>query len=102
MPKIHVLEPIIEEILITNPESRKDDFIVLYEVLKKFVDTDLPLRYVFKMHKELGVPSLESITRCRRKIQERHIELKYRPTVEIREKEEKAFVDLALGDKQWY
>lgn len=102
MPKINVLEPIVEEVLIINPISRKDDFVLLSEVLKRIIDTDLSLKYIFLNHDKLGVPSFESITRCRRKIQERNHELKSKSIEKIREAEAKAFVDYALGDKQTF
>lgn len=102
MAKLLMLEPLVEEILLTNPICRKDDYILCIEVLKRFIDLDLPLRYVFKNHKELGIPSLETITRCRRKIQERNQELKDKATANIREREASEFVDYALSDKQTY
>ncbi len=100
MSKIYQIEPIVEEALIKSPETRGDNFLLYIEVLKHYVDTSQSLWAIFKFHKELGIPSLESITRCRRKLQERNPEL--RANEEARKAEEAEFVDYALGDKQTY
>lgn len=100
MARINIIEPLVEEALINNKACRGDNFILYLEVLKKYIDTNLSLKDVFLHHKELGIPALETITRCRRKLQERNPEL--RANEEVRKQEEKYYVDYALGDKQCY
>ena len=101
MARINIIEPLVEEALINNKACRGDNFILYLEVLKKYIDTNLSLKDVFLHHRELGIPALETITRCRRKLQERNPELKSEASIE-REKESNAYVDYALSDKQWY
>lgn len=100
MAKMSILEPLVESALINHPETRGDNFLLYNEVLKNYIDTTAPIRDVFAKHRELGIPSLESITRCRRKLQERHHELRDPKAVEVRKNEESEFVDYALADKQ--
>ena len=70
-------------------------------MLKKYIDLDLSIKDVFINHKILGIPSFESITRCRRKLQERNSNLKSEASLK-RKQEAKNYVDYALSDKQWY
>ena len=100
MARINIIEPLVEEALLTNKSCRGDNFILYLEVLKKYIDTNLSLKDVFLHHKELGIPALETITRCRRKLQEKNPEL--RANEEIRAKEEQDFRDYAMEDKLWY
>ena len=102
MSKIKELEPLVEHALITNPEARKDNFILYVEVLKRYINMSLPIQSVFMNHKALGIPSLESITRCRRKIQERNSSLKNKNATAIRSKEEEEHRNYGLADKQWF
>lgn len=101
MARLNLIEPLVEEALINNKACRGDNFILYLEVLKKYIDLDLSIKDVFLNHKVLGIPSLESITRARRKLQERNPGLKSEASIE-REKEANAYIDYALGDKQWY
>lgn len=73
--KLGKLEQKVCQVLIEKPETRKDDFLLIKEVLNKFVDVSISLDDLFVNHKKLGLPPLESITRCRRKIQAKHKEL---------------------------
>lgn len=102
MARINILEPLVEEALINNKACRGDNFILYLEVLKKYIDLDLSIKDVFQNHQMLGIPSLESITRARRKLQERNPDLKDEAVAKAREQEEQSYIDYALGDKQWY
>lgn len=87
------------EALKNHPETRGDNFLLYNEVLKHYIDTSASLYGVFKHHAELGIPSLESITRCRRKIQERNPSL--RPVEDIQEArkaEESEYLKYAKSD----
>lgn len=95
--KIYEVENIVLRALEEHPETRKDNFILYIDVLKNFVDIRHSLLYVFENHVELGIPSLESITRCRRKLQEKHPELRNAQAVEIRKDKEKEFIEYSKG-----
>lgn len=103
MSKTYDLEPIVDCVLREFPDTRGDNFLLCVYVWNKFTDTTQALDHIFVNHKEFGIPSFESITRCRRKLQERDPSL--RPdwrTREARKAEEAEMVDYALSDKQWY
>lgn len=95
MSKIKIIEPLVMEALINNKKCRGDNFILYKEVLKKYIDLDMSLNDVFENHVLLGIPSLESITRARRKIQEKHPELRDSSVSEIRSQEEEEYINYA-------
>ena len=100
MARLKIVEPQVEEALINNEASRGDNFILYLEVLKKYIDLDISIKDVFLNHKALGIPSLESITRARRKLQECNPEL--RSNEKIRKKEEQEYREYSMSDKLWY
>lgn len=96
--KIRTLEPIVQEVLEQNESARKDDFILLAEVIEKLgIDTRISFRSILLFHNEFQVPSFESITRCRRKLQELHPELKDEETAMFREEKVEEFIQYALN-----
>lgn len=71
MAKCSILEPIVRDILTRYPETRDDDYLLILKVFDKFIDTtNLSVEAVFKNHAQLQLPSMHTITRVRRKIQE--------------------------------
>lgn len=71
MAKCSILEPIVRDTLTQYPETRDDDYLLILKVFDKFIDTtNLSVEAVFKNHAQLQLPSMHSITRVRRKIQE--------------------------------
>lgn len=76
--KLKTLEPIVLEILGKYKQARCDDFALIYGVYKAINNNiaDMSFKEVMQRHNELGLPSLSSITRCRRHIQELIPELK--------------------------
>lgn len=104
MSKIMEVEPLVLDALLTNPKARDDNFVLYNEVLSHYINIrSMPIGEVFEKHKELGIPSLETITRCRRKIQERdHSLASSLRAKEAREEEEAEHRDYALADKACY
>lgn len=84
----------LTKVLTENPKAREDDFLMVYltycelrpEVADyKFVD-------IVTMHKELGLPSFEGVTRRRREIQAKNPELQGdSKTILARKKEEEEY-----------
>lgn len=74
--QIKKVEPIVLNALQENVNARYDDFVLIHEVLNHFVNEKMSLESVLIHHVELGLPSLETITRCRRKLQEKYPELR--------------------------
>lgn len=74
MAQCSILEPIVRDILTKYPETRDDDYLLILKVFDKFIDTtNLSVEAVFKNHAQLQLPSMHTITRVRRKIQENEL-----------------------------
>lgn len=99
MARITNVQPLVYAALVDNPETRKDDFLLIYEVLKNFVSSDMRLNEVLKHHVELGIPSFASIIRIRRMLQAKYPELVDIVAQTVREKEEEEFKAYALNNK---
>lgn len=98
MSRINNVQPLVYRALTDRPETRTDDFILILEVLKNFVSPEMRLETVLEHHAELGVPSLASILRIRRKLQTKYPELVYEPTARMRELAEQDYRDYALNN----
>jgi hypothetical protein len=93
MPKICKIEPLVYDALISDPETRGDNFKLYIAVLEHFINPEMSIKYVFANHVILGIPSLESITRVRRKLQEKNHELRSAAAEKVRKDEEQAFIE---------
>jgi hypothetical protein len=98
MARIMEVQKLVHNALIDRPETRTDDFILVLEVLKNFVTTEMSLETVLEHHRELGVPSFASIVRARRKLQTKYPELINAKAAQIRAAEEKEFKAYALNN----
>lgn len=94
MKNMRKLENIVKYVLEESSEARDDDFILILNVYEA-IDGDLwhmSFRTIMRDHLELKLPSFESITRARRKVQKEYPELQSsRKTKEVRSAEEKAY-----------
>ena len=99
MGKLKIIENKVKEIMENIPETREDDFLLVLEVYRGYVDTRYTtIEYLLRNHKELGIPSMESITRCRRKLQEHNACLRSsEETQEKRLNQEYEVVDYVRG-----
>lgn len=102
MAKISKIEPLVEKALRESKNCRKDDFLLYLTVISNFLDTGISIKTALVNHNILGLPSFETITRCRRKLQERDITLKDENMAVIREREQEDYKEYALADKVWY
>ena len=93
---------LVKTILIEKPYTRNSDNILYTEVLEhigqaKGVNINrMPIGKVLTEMRNLNLPTIETVGRCRRKIQETHPEL--RPTIEVagvRSEREKIFREYA-------
>lgn len=91
MNKIFKTEEIVEKVLREYEDSRNDNFILIYRVYRE-INEDLVLRELFfevmMNHTRYGIPSFETIVRCRRKLMNEYPELKPIKEVEEARKEE--------------
>ena len=91
MAKISIIEPLVEKAIRESVVAREDNYILYIMVLENYIDVDkISFKDVCLHHVELGIPSLESVTRCRRKLQEKYPELVGKNR-KIRENEEEIF-----------
>lgn len=77
MSKLHNMEAIVEQVLEEWPVTRNDDCLLIIGVSKKMgVDVrGISFRDAMVNRKKLNIPNWETVTRCRRKIQERRPDL---------------------------
>ena len=86
-------EDLVERALVEYPKTREDDFI-LYATVIHYIEPQIvnqPFGIVMKAHKELKIPSFESITRARRKVQENNLNLCDEKTRKMREERKYQF-----------
>lgn len=99
--KLNTVKKIVREILSNNEQSRGDDNILFLEVLKKMkLDVkEITLEAFFVNYDRLDIPSVETITRARRKAQEENPILL--PSDEIvlrRRRAEEKFYNFAINN----
>ena len=94
MSKIKKIEPIVKDVLEMDPNARKDDFYLVAEVYNRLNKniSGLSFNIVMLGHKELKLPPVETITRCRRKLQAKYEYLRAEEKIEeLRTNEEAEF-----------
>lgn len=99
MADLDTLQKLVEEILETDTKARGDDAWLYLQVCKvKNLDAVAqPFYIVMQMTKELGLPTFDSISRIRRKVQMEHEELKPSKQVQdIRDDYEQMYFEWAL------
>ena len=99
--RIKRVETLVKTILEENKETRNDDFILIAEVYYRLIPdvVHLPFTLVMLSHSDLKLPSLESITRARRKIQEKHEYLRASKKIqEIKKRQEQQYKEYARGN----
>lgn len=102
MAKLKNLENIVKGVLERDRSSREDDFYLVYEVYAKITPEvrRWDFGYVMTEHKYLKLPSFESITRARRKLQAKFPELRGGEAMtERRYREWQDFRTYALDDE---
>lgn len=78
------IRPQVSEVLTEYPNARDDDFILVALVYQRYYGIgSAPFLNVMVHHEELGLPSFESIRRCRQYLQE-HFPLIYGTSGEAR------------------
>ena len=96
MGKILKVEERVRKILVHNPRTRNDDNLLIYEYLSTYHDiNNVSDKELLLNSKQLGIPSFETITRARRKVQEKHPELKDEETAHYRKLEEEKYKEFA-------
>lgn len=100
MNRLYQTEGTVKKVLTEYSDSRNDDFILIYRVYKE-INEEAVLRELFfevmMNHTKYCLPSFESITRARRKVMNKHPELKpVERVVKARKEEELNYREYAL------
>lgn len=96
---LYKLEDVVKDVLTRFEETRSDDFKLIYAVYRElnFVHTTRELFYEIMMnHKEYKLPHFESVTRCRRKVQNKYPELANEKTKTKRLNETAQYIEYAI------
>ena len=93
MARIKSTEKIVLQVLEESPAARGDDYILMWLVCQKTKPElcEKPFADVLYHHNSLGLPNWETVTRCRRKIQEKRPDLVAPETARKRRKEEEDY-----------
>lgn len=76
MGKLQNIEPKVVRLLEEHPRARKDDWYLLKVYYNEIIDVSfMSFATVCDHHEELGLPSFESIRRCRQKVQAKRPDL---------------------------
>lgn len=96
MAKLDKIKNIVLRVLENNTEARKDDFVLFSLVCDEMgVPSNFDLRTMLNNHRLFGLPSWESVSRARRKIQAEMPELKDAEMAEIRKAEIEDYKEFA-------
>jgi hypothetical protein len=96
--ELFTLTTLVEDILIKYPQTRNSDSILYIKVVGYIYPQALsmPFDHVLYSLKDLGLPTIESVGRCRRKLQAEKPELWSDKQVQkYREENEKTFENYA-------
>ena len=103
MEKLKDLEKKVRIILKNNPVTRGDDDL-LYEYLLEEMKVNLSsitARTFLLSYRKMGIPTIETVGRCRRRIQAKDETLKPTPEIVLkRRKLETSFYNYSLGIKE--
>lgn len=87
-------EDIVYGLLKEHKIFRVDDFLLYGAVIKKMgVDTTRPFKEIIINHKALSLPSFESVTRARRKLQEQYQDLVDYGMAVVRAEQKEKFIE---------
>lgn len=103
MGKLKDLEKKVRKILTEKPRSRGDD-----DLLYKYVLADMKVNLTnvsasefLLSYRKMGLPTIESVGRCRRKVQAKDETLKPTPDIVLkRKKVENSFYCYSVGTKE--
>lgn len=96
--ELYNLTTLVEDILIKYPSARNSDSVLYVKVVNHINPQAVSMPFINVMHnlKELGLPPIESVGRCRRKLQAEKPELWSDKQVQkYREENEKTFEEYA-------
>lgn len=98
--RISKVHDMVLDVLQTRPSTRKSDALLHIELLQKYYGVEVSTRPYFLVVTDKALPSIESVGRARRKIQEMHPELRADGNTEAaRMLKEEEYLDYARKHK---
>lgn len=96
--KLKDLEKVIKPILEKSIGSRNDDFYLYAIIIEYYYPQlkDVPLVEALTFHSDLGLPSYETVSRVRRKVQEKYPHLASEKVKARRAKEQEVYKEYGL------
>ena len=77
MRNVNLVRDAVKVVLTQNEEARNSDWVLIKEVLGFYTDTNMSLNEICNDAKDnIDIPSIETITRFRRKLQAKYPELR--------------------------
>lgn len=97
MAKLNTMEKVVLEVLESSKSARQDDYVLMWLVCEKICPAVNEVRFAEAMfhHKKHKMPNWETVTRCRRKIQEKRPDLIENETKRLRKEEERVYREYA-------
>lgn len=97
MSRLQTMEKVVLEILEKSPKAREDDYVLMWLVCEKLSPEIItkPFADVMYHHKSWGLPNWESVTRARRKVQEKRPDLVSPAKAKKRREEEERYREYA-------
>lgn len=97
MSRLQTMEKVVLEILEISPKAREDDYVLMWLVCDKLAPDIItkPFGDVMYHHKSWRLPNWESVTRARRKIQEKRPDLISPKKARKRREEEEVYREYA-------
>ena len=92
--RIKMVENIVEDVLRNKPRTRGDDFILVLEVYRNFLNPEMhSIYYAMENHKKFNLPAFASIIRARRKLQAKDPSLLDEDALKARQMQEEIMLD---------
>lgn len=98
MSRLQSVEKVVLQVLEEVPLAREDDYVLMYYVCLRLNKIDLLDTTFFDAllhHKQYDMPNWESVTRARRKVQEKRPDLVSPQKAKKRHEEEKVYREYA-------
>ena len=99
MKKLKNIETVVETVLSTKEEARKNDDILYLYVCEHFNPnvSSMTLKDFLMIRNNTSYPNFASVTRARRKVFEKHPELKPAEATKRRKEMQEVYVDYAIN-----
>lgn len=98
MSRLNTIHNKVKKVLESNPATRGDDWLLIYEIWKEYISMDMPIEEVL-LGCSRSLPSFETIRRTRQKVQADNPHLVDEEAREFRKEAEAEYKAYALDKK---